>query len=53
MNKLCADLWYLSHLDHPEDFIRVLHEFSLDEGVSPKDLARPGVDPILALESLK
>lgn len=49
MDKLCGDLWYLAHMDHPEDFVRVLYEFELPEGVTPKDYARPGVDPMAML----
>ncbi len=50
MNKLCADLWQLERLDQPENFIPVLKAFKLPEGGSPQDYARPGVDPILAVE---
>jgi formylmethanofuran dehydrogenase subunit E-like metal-binding protein len=53
MDKLCSDLWYLERLDQPENFIKVLKEFSLAEGVDPKSYARPGVDPILILDALK
>ena len=49
IDKLCADLWYLKHLDHPEDFITVLHEFELAAGEVPKDFARPGADPMQML----
>lgn len=46
MDKLCSDLYYQNNLDHPENFIEVLHEFELPEGVDPKEYARPGVDPM-------
>ncbi|GAB6906324.1 conserved exported hypothetical protein [Desulfosarcina cetonica] len=49
MNKLCADLWYLEKLDQPEEFVTVLDSVSLESGESPKDYARPGMDPILTL----
>jgi formylmethanofuran dehydrogenase subunit E-like metal-binding protein len=52
LDKLCADLWYLKRLDQPEKFITVLKEFDLPQGVDPKSYARPGVDPILALDQL-
>jgi formylmethanofuran dehydrogenase subunit E-like metal-binding protein len=53
MNKLCSDLWYLERLDQPEDFITVLKEFSLGDGVDPKSYARPGVDPVISLDKLE
>jgi len=53
MDKLCADLWYLKRLDHPEEFIKVLHEFELPEGVTPQSYARPGVDPMVKLGLVK
>lgn len=46
LDKLCSDLYYLEQLDHPEDFVTILHEFELPEGVAPLDYARPGVDPM-------
>ncbi len=46
IDKLCTDLWYLERLDSPEDYVSVLHSFTLPEGASPKDYARPGVDPM-------
>jgi formylmethanofuran dehydrogenase subunit E-like metal-binding protein len=46
IDKLCADLWYLDHLDHPEQFIQKLHQFALPAGVEPKSYARPGIDPM-------
>jgi formylmethanofuran dehydrogenase subunit E-like metal-binding protein len=49
INKLCADLWYLAHMDHPEDFIVEIHAFDLPAGVDPKAYARPGVDPMALL----
>lgn len=53
MDKLCADLWYLQNLDHPEDFVEVLYEFDLPEGVAPTDYARPGVDPMEMIGALE
>lgn len=46
IDKLCLDLWYLKHLDSPENFVKVVRAFELPEGMSPRDLARPGVDPL-------
>jgi formylmethanofuran dehydrogenase subunit E-like metal-binding protein len=52
MNKLCTDLWYLDRMDHPEQFITVLRQFTLPQGADPKEYARPGVDPVLLLDNL-
>ncbi|MBN2232005.1 MAG: hypothetical protein JW781_04180 [Deltaproteobacteria bacterium] len=52
INMVCNDLWYLANIDRPEDFIKVLREFELPAGVTPQSLARPGIDPILALDAL-
>ncbi|SLM31897.1 conserved exported hypothetical protein [Desulfamplus magnetovallimortis] len=49
MSKLCSDLWHLDRLDQPESFVKVINQFELPEGVSPKDWARPGVDPMKQL----
>lgn len=49
MSKLCSDMYYLQHMDHPEAFIEVLHEFELPEGVGPKEYARPGADTMALL----
>ena len=46
IDKLCTDLWYLERLDHPEQFITVLYTFVLPQDVTPKEYARPGVDPM-------
>lgn len=46
IDKLCTDLWYLERMDFPENYVSVLHSFQLPEGASPKDYARPGVDPM-------
>ncbi len=46
IDKLCADLWYLKRMDRPEEFVKVIKSFEMPEGVSPKDWARPGVDPL-------
>jgi formylmethanofuran dehydrogenase subunit E-like metal-binding protein len=52
LSKLCSDLWYLGHLDEPEEFVNVLKEIELPAGATPKDYARPGVDAILLLDDL-
>lgn len=46
IDKLCMDLWYLARLDRPGDFVQVIKTFQLPEGVTPRDWARPGVDPL-------
>jgi formylmethanofuran dehydrogenase subunit E-like metal-binding protein len=53
LDRLCADLWYLKRMDKPEDFVKVVKTFDLPEGVSPKDWARPGVDPLEQLGLLQ
>jgi formylmethanofuran dehydrogenase subunit E-like metal-binding protein len=49
IDKLCADLWYLKNMEQPEDFVKVIRDFELQDGVSPADLARPGKDPLTFL----
>jgi formylmethanofuran dehydrogenase subunit E-like metal-binding protein len=49
IDKLCADLWYLEHMENPEDFVKVIKKFELPDGVSPQDWARPGKDPLAML----
>ncbi len=46
LDKLCMDMWYLDKLDAPEDFVYEILSFELPEGVTPKDMARPGYDPM-------
>jgi len=46
---LCMDLWYLEQLDHPEQFVKIIKQFELPSGLSPRDWARPGVDPLKEL----
>ena len=46
IDKLCMDLWYLDKLDAPEDFVYEILAFQLPKGLGPKDLARPGFDPM-------
>jgi formylmethanofuran dehydrogenase subunit E-like metal-binding protein len=53
IDKLCMDLWYLERMDKPEDFVKLLKTFELPEGVSPRDWARPGVDPLRMLGMMK
>lgn len=52
MNKLCKDLLYVDKMDRPEEFVSIVHEFELPAGTGPKELARPGVDPVGKIESL-
>ncbi len=49
MTKLCQDLWYLEKLNQPEDFVKEIKRFELSAGQTPKDMARPGVDPMKLL----
>ncbi|MBT8338492.1 MAG: hypothetical protein KJP07_00620 [Desulfatitalea sp.] len=49
LDKLCSDLYHLKNLDVPEDYITVIKSFTLPVAVTPKDYARPGVDPMVAL----
>ncbi|MBU2621152.1 MAG: hypothetical protein KKD92_02390 [Proteobacteria bacterium] len=49
MTKLCQDLRYLKKLDQPEDFVKEIKRFELPAGQTPKDRARPGVDPMKLL----
>ena len=49
VDKLCDDLWYLEHMENPEKFVTVIHEFELPEGISPGDWAKPGIDPLQML----
>jgi len=53
IGKLCMDLWYLEKLDKPEDFVKEIKRFELPEGQTPKDMARPGVDPMKELGLLQ
>jgi len=53
LGKLYADLWYLQHMQTPEAFVQVLKTFTLPEGVSPKDWAAPGIDPLEKLGLLR
>ncbi|MFO7886397.1 MAG: FmdE family protein [Desulfobacteraceae bacterium] len=53
LGKLCADLWYLQHMQTPETFVKVLKTFTLPEGVAPKDWAAPGIDPLKKLGLLR
>ena len=53
INKLCEDLWFLKNLHRPDDFVKVVKRFELPEGVSPRDWARPGADPLEKLGLLK
>ena len=53
IDKLCTDLYYLKYMDQPEKFVKVIKSVELPEGVSPKDWARPGIDPMKKLGLLK
>lgn len=49
VDKLCADLWYLERLAKPEEFVKVIRQFEMPDGTTPRDWARPGVDPLQML----
>jgi formylmethanofuran dehydrogenase subunit E-like metal-binding protein len=49
VDKLCADLWYLERLEKPEAFVKVIRQFELPDGTTPREWARPGVDPLQML----
>lgn len=49
IDKLCSDLYYLDHLGTPADFVQILYSFTLSEGQTPQDFARPGQDPMALL----
>lgn len=53
LDKLCSDLHHLKNLNSPENYITVIHSFTLPAGVTPKDYARPGVDPMVELGLVK
>lgn len=53
IDKLCTDLYYLKYMDQPEQFVKVIKKVELPDGVSPKDWARPGIDPMKKLGLLK
>lgn len=46
VDKLCANLWYLERLAKPEEFVKVIKQFEMPDGITPRDWARPGVDPL-------
>ncbi|MGE0083928.1 MAG: FmdE family protein [Desulfococcaceae bacterium] len=50
IGKLCMDLHYLDRLDKPEDFVREIKRFELPAEQTPKDWARPGIDPMKMLD---
>ncbi|MGD9158783.1 MAG: FmdE family protein [Desulfobacteraceae bacterium] len=52
IDKMRNALWYLDYLDRSEDFVKVVKSFQLPEGVTPKDWARPGIDPLEKIASL-
>lgn len=44
ISKLCMDLWYLNHMNAPENFVKPLYKFTLKEGDHPRNYARVGLD---------
>ena len=52
LNKLAADLWFLDRLDKPEQFVSVLKEVELEDGASPRDLLKPGSNPVQILTDM-
>lgn len=53
IDKLCDDLWYLERMEKPEDFVKVIKAFELPDGISPRDWARPGLNPLKMLGFIK
>jgi formylmethanofuran dehydrogenase subunit E-like metal-binding protein len=52
IDKLHADLWFLERMDTPEEFVSVVKEVELPESMEPKDLLRPGSDPLAVLAAM-
>jgi len=52
IDKLHADLWFLERMDAPEEFVSVVKKVELPESMEPKDLLRPGSDPLAILASM-
>ena len=52
LNKLASDLWFLDRLDQPEAFVSMLETLHLPSGMEPKDLLRPGKNPVQILEKM-
>jgi formylmethanofuran dehydrogenase subunit E-like metal-binding protein len=46
IDKMHDALWYLDHLDTPENFVKVIKSFDLPKDTRPEEWARPGVDPL-------
>ena len=46
LTNLCHNVWYVEHLDRPEDFVKVIARFNLPENKTPMEYSRPGVDPM-------
>lgn len=51
LNKLCTDLWSLSHLTD-WTLLTSYKRFKLPEGKHPKDYAAPGADPMISIMAL-
>ncbi|MDZ7761779.1 MAG: FmdE family protein [Desulfovermiculus sp.] len=52
VDKLAADRWFLDRLDRPEKFVSVLKEVELEDGASPRDLLKPGSNPVHILADM-
>jgi formylmethanofuran dehydrogenase subunit E-like metal-binding protein len=52
LNKLCTDLWSLSHLSD-QSMLTVIHRFKLPAGKHPKDYAAPGMDVMIKLSGFE
>jgi formylmethanofuran dehydrogenase subunit E-like metal-binding protein len=52
IDKMSDALWYLDHIDKPEDFIEVAKTFELPKDIKPEDWARSGVDPLEKISAL-
>jgi formylmethanofuran dehydrogenase subunit E-like metal-binding protein len=52
VDKLAADLWFMDRLDRPEQFVVVHKKVELGPGESPKELLRPGNNPVQILADM-
>ena len=46
VDKLAMDIWLIRYLDQPEVFVSELGTVELRDGMSPKELLRPGKNPV-------
>ncbi len=46
IDKVRNSLWYMDHIEKPEECVKVIKSFELPKGVSPEDWSGPGIDPL-------